>query len=271
MLPAPSTLLLALLRVAAALVAGYFAVGAARWTVRHLRTAVAVARTPALNGAESDGSVRALAGTVAPADRPLDGPLTGTECVAYAFHVGQDRIADDPVTELGQATRGTAAGTDAVPFALRRTDAPDARVLPVERDDAGDPTEAWARLDLPGVELPSEWEESAYPLLGADMSDRVREHVEAEGGDVQEETYASEERLDPGTEAFVVGPVRRDGGQLVVDNRPGDTFVVARGDRAAAVRRYLLAAAGNVAFGLAAAGLVAVLVTPAGTLLPPLA
>lgn len=270
MLPAPRTALLWLLRVAAALVAGYFAVGAARWTVRHLRTASVVARAPALDGSAPEGVVRAVAGTVAPADRTLASPLTGTDCVAYAFHVGQDRVADDPVTELEQATRGTAAGSGAVPFLLRRPDAPDARVRPVERDDAGDPTAAWERLDLPGVELPSEWAESAHPLLGVDMSDRVRERVEDGGGDEAEETYATEERLDPGTGVFVVGPVRADG-EPVVRNRPGDPFVVARGGRADAVRRYFLAAAGNVAFGLAAAAVVAVALTPAGTVLPPLA
>ncbi|MFB6161244.1 MAG: hypothetical protein ABEJ61_08720 [Haloferacaceae archaeon] len=271
MLPAPRTVLLQLLRLAAALVAGYFAVGAARWTVRHLGTALTVARTPALDGTAPSGAVRALAGTVRPADRTLEAPLTGTACVAYAFHVGQDRVADDPLTTLDQATRGTAAGSDAVPFRLRRAGAADARVRPVERDDAGRPTEEWERLDLPGVELPGEWEESAYPLLGVETSERVREHVEAGGGDERQETYASEERLDPGTAAFVVGPVRRDGGDLVVEHRPDEPFVVARGDRAAAVRRYLLAAAGNAAFGLAAAAVLAVLATPAGTLLAPLA
>jgi hypothetical protein len=271
MLPAPRTALLWLLRFGVALVGGYVAVGAARWTVRHLRTASVVVRVPALDGTAPEGSVRAVAGTVAPADRTLDSPLTGTACVAYAFHVGQDRVADDPVTELGQATRGTAAGSDAVPFVLRRPDAPDGRVHPVERDDAGNPTAAWERLDLPGVELPSEWEESAYPLLGVDMSDRVRERVEAGGGDGDEETYATEERLDPGTGVFVVGPVRREGGTSVVENRPGDPFVVAQGSRADAAGRYLLAAAGNVAFGLAAAAVVAVALTPAGTVLPPLA
>ncbi|TMT80209.1 hypothetical protein E2L06_00085 [Haloterrigena sp. H1] len=256
------------LRVGVVIVAVGVAGVSLQWTARHARTALRAARTDMTALETRPAGVVAATGVARPsADQGmLEAPVTGTPCLAYAYRVSRDTFRDG-LSDLAPKRKGA----EAVPFRLDGATGT-ALVQPVERDGSGEPTDTWERMQVPGIECPATFDEDVYQILGQEVPERVTEMV-PEAIEQKQEVYIREERLEPGTEVYVLGsaaPAPERGDEPVIRNRAGDPFTVTAGGRNATLRRYVLAAAGNAAFGLAAAFVAVVLATPAGTVLPPL-